>query len=297
VPVIAEIDESLTLDPADVERKITSRTKAIMPVHMMGLPSKMAELKRIANRRGVSIIEDACQAIGGSYRGKKLGAIGRAGAFSFNQFKIIGCGEGGAVLTNEKKIYEKARIHHDGGCIFRTDKFSMEIFCGWGFRASEIQGAILREQLKRLDRILLNLRERKSAMYDALAGSHAYAMNEINCRDGECGIGTAVIFESAKRARSVMDELKRAEIDAFTPIETDRHVFANWKPILRQMGATHPRRNAFKIAGKKYHYTKDMCPHSLDILARTVFIDTQYRKTAAVNARIARRVRTIAEKI
>ncbi|MHC4985033.1 MAG: DegT/DnrJ/EryC1/StrS family aminotransferase, partial [Planctomycetota bacterium] len=101
IPIIADIDESLGLCPKSVEANCTRYTRAIMPVHMTGRPCDMAGLKRVARKRKLLIVEDACQAAGGSYRGKRLGAVGDAGGFSFNQFKIIGAGEGGAMVTND----------------------------------------------------------------------------------------------------------------------------------------------------------------------------------------------------
>jgi len=113
IPVIADVDESLTLSPADVERRITAHTKAIIPVHMVGLPCDMARLMRIARKRKLLVVEDACQAVGGGFRGKKLGAIGHAGAYSFNFFKNITCGEGGAFVTNRKAVYDRGSVAVD----------------------------------------------------------------------------------------------------------------------------------------------------------------------------------------
>jgi dTDP-4-amino-4,6-dideoxygalactose transaminase len=106
VPVIAEIDETLTIDMKDAERKITSATKAIIPVHMCGFHCDMDAVMSVASAHGLMVLEDACQAVGGSYKGTRLGAIGDAGAFSFNEFKIISCGEGGALVTSNRKIHD-----------------------------------------------------------------------------------------------------------------------------------------------------------------------------------------------
>ena len=118
VPVIAEIDDSLTLDPADVQRKITPRTKAIMPVHMRGIPCKMDEIMEIARRHHLFVIEDCAQACGGLYRGTPLGAIGNVGCFSLQQFKVITAGEGGMVVTRDRTIYERAAVRHDSAMCF-----------------------------------------------------------------------------------------------------------------------------------------------------------------------------------
>ena len=104
IPIVAEVDSALMLDAADVERKITPRTKAIIPVHMTGHPCDMDALMAVAGKHRLHILEDACQAVGGSYKEKRLGSIGTAGAFSFNHFKIITCGEGGAIVTSDQTV-------------------------------------------------------------------------------------------------------------------------------------------------------------------------------------------------
>lgn len=101
IPVIVECDETLTIDPEDVKRKITPATKAIIPVHIQGFPCNMDAICAIAKEHDLKIVEDACQADGGKYHGKRLGTIGDAGALSFNQYKLISTGEGGALLTND----------------------------------------------------------------------------------------------------------------------------------------------------------------------------------------------------
>ena len=111
IPVLAEVDETLTLDAADVERKITPRTKAVIPVHMSGFPSNMDAVMEAAARHDLKVVEDACQACGGVYKGKRLGSIGHAGAFSFNQFKVISCGEAGATVTNDPDLYHWATMY------------------------------------------------------------------------------------------------------------------------------------------------------------------------------------------
>jgi dTDP-4-amino-4,6-dideoxygalactose transaminase len=115
-PIIANIDETLTIDPDDAVQRITPNTRAIIPVRMSGLPCNMNRLMEIANKYGLTIIEDVCQGAGGSYRDRKLGSIGHAGAFSFNRHKTLTCGEGGAVTTSVRSIYERALVYHDSAC-------------------------------------------------------------------------------------------------------------------------------------------------------------------------------------
>jgi len=276
VPIIAEVDESLTIDPADVERKITPRTRAIIPVHMNGFPSNMDAIMAIARKHNLAVVEDACQADGGSYKGKRLGSIGDAGAFSFNYYKIITCGEGGAVVTSDPDIHDRARIHHDGGCVFfePTRELRVPFFAGWNFRMNEVLSAILRVQLGRLEDILSALRADKRLLMDELADEEAFTFNPINDRDGDCATTLGLLFDSVVHANDFMARMTEQGVGLGSPINSGRHVYCNWEPILKQCGAHHPGRDAFKLTPVPVSYSPDMCPNSLSALARTVFVST-----------------------
>jgi len=146
VPILAEVDDSLTLDPADVRRKITPRTKALLPVHMRGAPADMDALTAVASEHGLVVIEDVCQAAGASYHGQRLGTFGDAAAFSLQFNKIITTGEGGVMITDRDDLYDLAIDVHDcAGSVRRG--VGLPRFAGWNFRASEIQAAVARVQL------------------------------------------------------------------------------------------------------------------------------------------------------
>ncbi|MEE1223944.1 MAG: DegT/DnrJ/EryC1/StrS family aminotransferase [Clostridia bacterium] len=273
IPVIAEIDETLAIDPIDVEKKITPRTKAIIPVHMQGMPCNMDALMEISKKYGVKILEDACQADGGSYKGKRLGTIGDAGALSFNYFKIITAGEGGALLTNDKQIYQRAYIYHDSSAVAffgnQLDGNEEEQFCGTEYRVGEITAAILREQLKRLDGILADLRRIKSTLKDALKDDFEFVPS--NDEKGDCSLVLALKFDSEEKARAFKTKFGSGEL----PIDTGKHVYSNWTAIMKKRGAFNPLIDPFKMEANKDmvpDYTEDMCPKTLDILSRTVYI-------------------------
>ena len=115
VPVIAEIDESFGLDPADVERKITPYTKAVVPVHMRGVSARLDDLMAVARKHGLMVVEDCSQCVGGEYRGRRVGTYGDAAAWSLNYYKTISSGEGGLVFTNDRDIFERASFASDPG--------------------------------------------------------------------------------------------------------------------------------------------------------------------------------------
>jgi dTDP-4-amino-4,6-dideoxygalactose transaminase len=282
IPIIAEVDQTLMLDPRDVEKKITRYTKAILPVHMVGRVCDLAALTTIAKRHKLAIVEDACQAVGGSYRGRRLGSIGQAGALSFNHFKIITCGEGGGVLTNDKTIFERARIFHDGGCVFRSDAKDIKtsFFAGQNFRVSEIQGAILSVQLTRLDGILRKLRANQAAMLAVLAKSSRFQLSPSNEVKGDCGAYVSLLFDVASAAQAFVKEAGEKQwLGCYRPIETGRHVYSNWDPILKKEGSHTPKLNPFAMVKRKIEYSADMCPRTLDILGKTVLVGVPYQST------------------
>lgn len=281
VPIIAEIDESLGLDAADVERKITPRTKAIIPVHMCGFPADMNAIMAVANKHGVKVLEDACQADGGSYKGKRLGSIGHAGGFSFNHFKIISCGEGGAVTTDDEDTYYRALVHHDGGCAFRDHaaEVTVPFFSGWNFRINEILSAILRVQLTRLDGILAKLRAEKKIMMEELAGCSAFGFNPINCVEGDCGTTLGLLFETPSEAGAFASRANELGVGCGSPYYSGIHVYWNWEPILKQSGAHHPMRDAYKLTDAKYEYSEDMCPKTKEYLGRTIYLGTSVNRS------------------
>ncbi|MEQ1729335.1 MAG: aminotransferase class I/II-fold pyridoxal phosphate-dependent enzyme, partial [Vicinamibacterales bacterium] len=154
VPVIAEIDSSLTLDPDDVERRVSPYTKAIMAVHMRGAPCRMDRLMDIARRHRLSVIEDVAQAAGGSFRGQRLGNIGDIGAFSFQYNKLLTAGEGGMVVTGDHHLHQRVLLFHDVAAAQRNQIPRAGELPGLTLRMSELHGAVLGVQLGRLEGLL-----------------------------------------------------------------------------------------------------------------------------------------------
>jgi dTDP-4-amino-4,6-dideoxygalactose transaminase len=277
IPVLADVDETLTLDPVDFEKRIGPHTKAVIPVHMGGRPTDMNAIMAIAKKRGIAVLEDACQAIGGSFKGRRLATIGDAGAFSFNMFKNITCGEGGALLTSNRKAYERALYHHDMGCTFRGHAGDMteEPFLGNTYRMNEILGAVLRVQLTRLDGILAQLRERRDWVLNAVrAEKSPIAISPSADLAGDCGNSATFIFKTAELREKVA--LRAKEINPAcsvnSPIHSGLHVYTNWAVLLNKQGGFCPAMNPFVRPENKdcrLTITPDCCAKTLDILART----------------------------
>lgn len=170
IPVLTEVDESLTLDPVAVEKNITAKTKMIMPVHMCGSMGYMDELKAICEKHNLILLEDACQSIGGTYKGKHLGTIGHAGTFSFDFVKMMTCGEGGVVMTNDKNIFIKSDGYSDHGHDHAGVDRGADLhpFIGYNFRISELHAAVGLAQIRRLDKVLAVQRKRQQQLKEAL---------------------------------------------------------------------------------------------------------------------------------
>ncbi|MBN1458313.1 MAG: DegT/DnrJ/EryC1/StrS family aminotransferase [Armatimonadetes bacterium] len=285
LPVIAEIDESLTLDPSDVEAKISRRTKAVIPVHMVGLPANMNAIRRIARRHQVKVLEDAAQAFGGKYRGRWLGTLADAGVYSFNYFKNITAGEGGAVVTNDDELFMRALMYQDGGLAFwpHGKEFSLPVFAGGNFRASEIQGAILRVQLRKIERLLRRTRSEKRKILAAIDRHPKLRTIKHHDLEGDCSTVVGLRFRDEAEARAFMDRLKKEGQDSWTPIDSGRHVYYNWEAIMGRRGSYHRALDAFKRPenrGSKARYEPDMCPRTTEILSRTVFLNVRPEATA-----------------
>ena len=275
MPVICEVDDTLTISPEDIKKKISAHTKAIMPVHIQGFPCNMDAITEIAREHNLFVLEDACQADGGSYKGKRLGTIGDAGALSFNFFKIVSCGEGGALLTDNRKIFERALIYHDSSAVAffgnQMDGFVTEPFCGNEYRSNELCAAVLNIQLDRLDTILADLRKNKRYLMESLCDVCEFIpSNDI---DGDCGTTLAIQFESEAAARAFAESIE--DVKCTLPIDTGKHVYRHWTPIMEKKGAINPLMDPFKMAANRDivpDYREDMCPDTLNRLSRVVYI-------------------------
>jgi 8-amino-3,8-dideoxy-alpha-D-manno-octulosonate transaminase len=169
--VITEIDKSLNMDPVDLEKKITDKTKVIIPVHMAGVPAKMDEIMEIAKKHNIAVLEDSAQAMGGTYKGKYLGTIGEAGIYSLDIGKVITTGEGGVLATDNKEIYLRAREYSDHGHEQNPDVARGEdtrSYWGFNYKMTEFQGAVGLAQLKKLEYILENQRKYKKQIKEAI---------------------------------------------------------------------------------------------------------------------------------
>jgi dTDP-4-amino-4,6-dideoxygalactose transaminase len=270
IPVLAEIDESLTLDPADVEKRITSRTRAIMAVHMLGNPCNLERLKAIADRHKLILIEDAAQAFGGSWKGRRLGTFGKIGTYSFNIFKTINAGDGGMVVTDDDELYFRAFGYHDQGHF--PSRSGVEIgnrsIVGQNYRMNEVTGAVLVAQFRRLDDIIARLREIKSRFKERVTGTPGVAFRTLHDPQGECNTLLTVLLPSKDTAEKVAKTLGTT-----TVTKSGWHVYNNMEQILgKKMITEHGCPYNCTCYPCTQEYRKGMLPRTDDILSRAINI-------------------------
>ena len=227
-PVLAEIDDTFNLDPRDVEARITSKTKAILAVHMLGAPCDLDGLLDVANRHGLMVIEDACQGFGGSYHGRNLGSSGIGGAFSFNIYKTITCGDGGMLVTDDHDVYERCFALHDQGHLplRRGVEVGQRPFLGLNLRMIELSAAVLNVQLTRLDRILSTLRANKAELRAAIETTPGVTFRRLTDPEGDVATHLVITLPTADDAAAVA-----AELGTKTLAKSGWHVYSNMEHL------------------------------------------------------------------
>ncbi len=302
VPVIAEIDDSLGLDSADFERKITPRAKAVIPVYMQGVPGRIAAILEVAKRHNIKVLEDCAQCIGGRYHGQMVGTFGDVGEWSLNYFKILTCGEGGLVFTDDYEVYERACFasdpalpmwmkDHEGKTGWHNAPFSANCF-----RPSEILGALARVQLRKLETILGHTRRLKAAFLDELrqAGPpRGYQLQHVDDPAGDCGISAALLCHDTPTAARYAEALTAEGLPCGTAHNAgfpDRHIYRYWDSVLQK--------NSHHLSGYPWQdpqytqvrgdepagdvlYSPEMCPQSLDLLNRALRFGFNLQMTEA----------------
>lgn len=277
IPIMADIDDSLTVDPADVEARITDRTQVIVPVHMRGAPADMNTIMKLADRHQLAVLEDAAQALGATYDGRWLGTIGDVGAYSLQFNKMITCGEGGVVVTEDDAAHERAVMYHDVGASKRPGVGAEGALVGVNARMGEMEAAVALVQLGRLEGIVCDARRNQAALRERLTDAVSRAGAEFRRATddgGDAGIALVVFCPTAEQAERVVTQACSAGTPVtrlYDPDAIDYHVVAHWVPILRKGGWSE--RTPWDLAGTDVDYSTDQWSRSLDLLARAVHVD------------------------
>jgi 8-amino-3,8-dideoxy-alpha-D-manno-octulosonate transaminase len=283
IPVIAEVDETLTMDPDDIEKKITPSTKAILVVHMRGAVCDMERIMSIARKNDLKVIEDVAQAMGGKYKGKYLGTWGDCGCYSFQYHKTITAGEGGMIVTDDERQYDRAMGYHDAAACWRPDRFAKqryegELFVGQNYRMSELTGAVMRAQLKKLDNLNYLMKRNQNRIIEGINNIKNIKIRPSNDPEGDTGICLMFYLENKEICSEFVEALKAEGIDAsgvFNSGIPDWHIYSHWRHIIDKKTST-PEGCPWKCPfhkGEEVEYSENMNPKTLEYLSRVVHIN------------------------
>jgi 8-amino-3,8-dideoxy-alpha-D-manno-octulosonate transaminase len=286
LPVFAEIDESFNLDPADIEHRITPQTKVIMAVSLQGNPADLDPILAIARKHKLKVLEDASQSVGASYKGRPLGSMGDIGIFSLQQSKTITAGEGGAVVTSDPHLFERACRFHDVGGLRKDAPVEAKLgfLPGLNYRMNEFTGGVLLAQIRKLDTIIGAVRANSHRVYDGIHDLPGLRLRHRSDPQGELGTGVFLGFATREQRQKFADAMKAENVPVASPagsvilpvvpeIEKKVTVTANWPSF------ASPR-------GQAIRYGRDCCPRTIDILSRYagVMMSPKYTESDTADA-------------
>ena len=283
MPVMADIDDTLNLDPDDIPNKITPRTKAIIPVHMCGAPARMDKILKVARKHKLLVLEDNAQACGASIKGKMTGTIGQMGIFSFDHYKTITTGEGGMILTDNLDLYHRAEWYHDHG----HDHLSTvsraldgRTILGFNYRMNEIQGGMGLAQLRKLNRVLAAQRKNKAAIEAMLAPIPGLKFRAVPDPAGDSATHLGFNLPTAEQAKAFQKALSAEGVGTICFKENFWHYVPNWEHFLAKSTAqtkspfTDPR-------NRKVTFSRKAIPRAEDLLGRTLIMGISVKMPAA----------------
>jgi len=271
LPVFAEIDDSFNIDPDDIERHITPRTKLIIAVHLQGNPADLDRVLPVARKHGLKVLEDCAQSVGASYKGRPVGSFGDIGIYSLQLNKTITAGEGGAVVTNDPLLFERASRFHDlGGLRAPHEKLlgkpQGDWFIGSQFRMNEFSGGVLLAQLRKLDTIVASIRANSRRVYDGVRDLPGIRFRRLPDPAGELGSAVFLGFDSKARCDRFKAAMKAENVPVSNP---GGSVILPTQPHIEKKVTVHPAWPSFTSArGKAIQYGAACCPRTIDILSR-----------------------------
>lgn len=287
LPVFADIDASLCIDPGDLPRRLTPRTRALMIVHFQGATGNLAAILDFAHTHHLAVIEDCAQCSGGTYQGHKLGSFGDVSCLSFQQNKIMTCGDGGMLLARSPKVFERAVRYHDLGMVRPSlaAQFGAEAeppLAGSQFRMNEFSGAVALAQLRKLDTAILTPTRRLHGelirlLREALPGLR---LRPVGDEQGDCGIACYLDCGDGAMAARFGEALVAEGIRIGAPSGC-RNLIPT--PLVQERRMAHPASPPFGpgCLGEHHHYRVEDCPRTDPIVARLVCVAIAPRMTSA----------------
>ncbi|NLX03799.1 MAG: DegT/DnrJ/EryC1/StrS family aminotransferase [Phycisphaerae bacterium] len=287
IPVLCEVDESLTMDPKDLEKKITPRTKLIVPIHMAGVPCDMDAIMAVAKKRGVAVLEDCAQCNGGSYKGKKVGTFGDMGIFSLQLNKNMTCGEGGLIITNDERLYHRAFAAHDMGMIRVGGRLAPPpedaLLWGAGRRMTELCGAVAGVQIAKLPQIVDRMRQSKRRIKSMLEGTAGLAFRQLCDAEGDSGPFLVLILESEAKAVRAAERMRQSGLHNVSRIaDYGLHIYYNIPSLVGKVPLSSAG-NPWSLpqnAESRYDYGQGACPRSDELFTRAVLVPIPSKLTA-----------------
>lgn len=292
IPVPAEIDDTLNMDPSDLEKKITPRTKVIVPVHMLGSPARMAEIKAVASKHGIKVLEDTAQALGAAVDGKITGSIGDIGTFSFDFYKTITTGEGGMMATNDPEIYKTVSEYSDHGHDHNPNvgrALEGRSFLGFNYRMNELQGAIGLAQLGRIKKILEIQEQNHSIISGAISSVPGISMRSLPEKGRDSATHVCFFFPDGSKALDFHKKVTAKGVSAINFKNNLWHFLGNWEHLIGHKTAwpgTYPFGEPYYSG--KIEYTPDMLPVTAGLLERLIVVPVSLRMTAEDAERVGK---------
>lgn len=281
VPVFADMDETLCLNPEAAEAAVTERTKAVIPVHMCGSMAQIDKIRSLCERKGLILIEDACQSVGASFKGKSLGTFGQMGCFSFDPVKTVTCGEGGAVVTNDPVLYQKADAYADHGHDHIGSDRGKEghPILGLNYRISELNAAVGLAQLRKLDFILETQRKNKKILKDAMRQCPDVSFRELPDEAGDSATFLSFFLPDESSARNAAGELAKAGVDGcFYWYDNNWHYIRQWEHLKNLRSAA---KLPLQLLEKCPDYRSLHLPKSDAVMCRTISMQIKLSWTQA----------------
>ena len=284
VPVFCDVDTSLAIDPSKIERLITPRTVALAPTHVMGSVCDMDAVMAIARKHNLLVVEDCAQSPGGKYNGQYVGTFGDLGCYSISCYKIIGGGEGGLVVTDDERLWERANQLAECGGLWRTDRFAPpryegELFSGTNYRMSELEAAVDVVQLGKLDSVVRRFHTVKMSILEQLKTYREIMPQKLNDPAGEIGYLLRFFPATIELGQEIVAALNAEGITCDirgTDAPPDWHIYTDMFPIMLKTGTIESDRpfdsEAYRERGGNIEYTQGTCPVAEDLFSRGVSI-------------------------
>jgi len=277
IPVFTEVDETLNMDPADLQKKITSKTACIIPVHMLGSQADIEAIVKIAGENNIPVLEDTAQAAGGHLRGKRLGTFGKCGTFSFDAVKTMTTGEGGMIITNDEELWRTMSEYQDHGHDHKVNPGARggegRRFIGFNFRMMELQGAIGLAQLAKLDGMIEAQKSNRDRMLEAALTIPGTTSRKTLDSEGDTATFCCFSLTDAVHCRKVNDVLRDAGCGAINFAENTWHYYPRWEHLLNGLSPVRSGWPFVEPGGKRrVVYDPAGLPKSADLIGRTLVI-------------------------